>query len=149
MAVISRPEAATEVPRGRRVGDRFDVQRIEKHLVVPPQLDVVQSPTAAQQVVRDVQDVIGLVVRPVELQQVQPGIDALHQTAAQNHVVGSGEATVRHASGPLRELVGHAAAGKDRAPGVLPRSGPGQTAPNPTLMHRQQRLKSAPTPTTS
>ena len=61
-------ESPGEVPGGRRIRDPLRTKRVEEDLVVSPQLDVLQSRAAAGDVVGDVEDMVGLVVRLVNLQ---------------------------------------------------------------------------------
>lgn len=74
---IVRREATAEVASGGRIGDGFDAQGIEEHLVVAPQLDVLQGPAPAKHVVRDVQDVVRLVVGPMAAEQMEAFVDPL------------------------------------------------------------------------
>ena len=74
-----RPEAAAEVSRRRRVGDALRAQRVEIALVVAQEFQVLQAIAAADHVIGDVQHVIALVVRQMNLQKVQVLIDRLDQ----------------------------------------------------------------------
>jgi hypothetical protein len=55
-------EAAAEVPGSRGVGDPHGVQGVEIDLVVAPQLEVFDPFAAGQDVVGDVQDMVGFVI---------------------------------------------------------------------------------------
>ena len=70
-------EASAEVPRRRRIGDAASADRVQVHCIVPQQLQVLEPSAAGEVVVRDVQDVIGLVVRPIHLQHIESLIDGL------------------------------------------------------------------------
>ena len=72
-------EAAAEVPGRRRVRDQVRTQGVHVRGVVAQPFDVFQPGATAQHVVRQVQHVIGLVVRQVHLQQMQPLVDPLGQ----------------------------------------------------------------------
>ena len=65
-------EAAAEVAGGGRIGDAAGAQGVEEDLVVAAQFEVLQAGAVAQGVVGEVEDVIGLVVGQVDLEQVQP-----------------------------------------------------------------------------
>lgn len=92
---ILRREASTEVAGRRRVGDRSSPERIEVVVVVAQELDVVERPAPAQDVVGDVENVIGLVIGPVLLEQHQPLVDQVGQTERLHEVVHDPDAAVR------------------------------------------------------
>lgn len=66
--ICFEPEAPAKITGGGRVRDRARTERLEERDVVAPYLDVIEHAAAAQRVVRDVQDVIGLAVRTTSLQ---------------------------------------------------------------------------------
>ena len=73
-------EATVEVAGRGRVRDRGGAHGIEEGFIVAAKLDVIEGPPAAQRIVRDVQDVVGLMVRPLDLQQFQALVDVPDQT---------------------------------------------------------------------
>ena len=56
--------------------DAFRTKCVEKHPVLTPQLDVVERLAATQRVVGDVQHVVGFMVGPMLLKQVDLLVDA-------------------------------------------------------------------------
>jgi hypothetical protein len=93
---IGLGETTAEVPGGSRVGDASCPQGIQVDLVVASDLDVLQVTAAGQEVVGDVRDVVALVIRQVQLQEVEALVDVVDQ------------------SGPLgQEVNGPDAAGSD------------------------------------
>ena len=73
-------EAAAEVASRRGVRDGPRPECAEERDVVASQLDVIQHLAAAQQVVRDVENMVGLAVGPVAIQDLQLAIDGTGQT---------------------------------------------------------------------
>ena len=61
-------EAATEVTSGGGVGYRGNADGVEEDFVVAAQFDVLQASSLAQCVERDVEDMIGLVIRAMHLE---------------------------------------------------------------------------------
>jgi hypothetical protein len=112
---IVRPKATTEVPGCRRVRNRSGTERVQEDPVVAAKLDVVERPAPAQHVVRDVQDVIGLVVRPMDLQQLDVGIDPLVQPDAVHQVVHRPDPANSNRARSLRHFVAHPPRRKLRA----------------------------------
>ena len=72
---VTRPEPAAEVARGSGVGDPLGARRVEVDLVVAPQFEVLDLAAAGEDVEGDVEDVIGLVVGEVALEEVEVVID--------------------------------------------------------------------------
>src|SRR5262249_1524242 len=68
-------EAAAEIASRRWIGNAFGADGVEKDFVLERQFDVLNAGAAAQRVVGEVEDVIGLVIRQVNLQQVEPLVD--------------------------------------------------------------------------
>ena len=102
-------KAPAEVTRGGWVGNPLRAQGVKEDLVVASQLDVLESRAVAQRVVSQVQHVIGLMVRTMDLQQMQVTVDGIDeadlagqlmdQSNASNadgtHLVGEFHADVR------------------------------------------------------
>ena len=59
-------EAAAEITSGRRVENPLRPKSVHEHLVVAPQLDVLQERPPCHDIVGNVEDVIGLVVRRMQ-----------------------------------------------------------------------------------
>ena len=99
-------KAPAEVPGGRRVRQALDPQAIEEHLVAAARLDVLQALPPAQGVVGDVQDVIGLVVGLVQLEQVERAVDLLGQVELADQLGDHADPAVRGGLRARRELIG-------------------------------------------
>ena len=69
--------------------------RVEKDAVLPAVLDVVERAPPTQHVVRDVQHVIGLVVRMMDFQEGDGIVDALRQPELLHHPVDRTDPAVR------------------------------------------------------
>ena len=72
-----RIEAAAEVARRGGVGNAAGAQGVEVRLVAPQQFEVFQAGPSGQQVVGDVQHVVGIVIGQMDLQQAEAAIDGL------------------------------------------------------------------------
>jgi hypothetical protein len=68
-------KAPAEVPGRRRIREAFGADAVEEHPVASPGFDVVQADPAAQRVVGEVEDVVGLLVRPVKLEEREGVVD--------------------------------------------------------------------------
>jgi hypothetical protein len=76
---VGAPEAAQEVAGGGRVGDALGAQGVEVGLVGTEPFEVLQARAAGQDVVGEVEDVVGLEAGQVALQQVQVAVDGVGQ----------------------------------------------------------------------
>src|SRR5271163_537597 len=72
-------ETAAEVPFGGGVGDPLGAQSVEKDFIVAPQFDMLEPPAAGQDVEGDVQDMVGLVIGEMPLEQMERVIDVADQ----------------------------------------------------------------------
>ena len=72
-------EAAAEVAGGGRVREAAGAQGVEEDLVVAAEFEVLQTGAVAQGVVGEGQDVVGLVVGEVELEQVEAAVDGVDE----------------------------------------------------------------------
>ena len=97
-------EAAAEVAGGGGVGDAVGPEGVEEDEVVASQLDVVEAGAVAEGVVGEVQDVVGLVVGEVELEQVEPLVDGLGQSELADHQMDGADAAAGDAPGSCRRL---------------------------------------------
>src|SRR5229473_3334463 len=98
-------EAAAEISRGGRVGDAASAQGIEKHFVVAAQLDVLQTGAVTEGVVSEVEDVIRLVKRQVELEQVQPVVQSVDQPNLSSQGMDGADAAVTEATLAVADVV--------------------------------------------
>lgn len=73
-------EPPAEVAGGGGVGDAARPEGIEEGSVVAAEFDVREAGAVAECVVGDVQDVVGLVIREVDFQEVEAFVDGLGQT---------------------------------------------------------------------
>ena len=105
VSMWSRREAAAEVAGGGGVGDAAGAQGVEEDLVVAAQFDVLEAGAVAQGVVGDVEDVVGLVVGQVELEQVQALVDGVDEAELAGQGVDGADAAVGDAAGAVGDLV--------------------------------------------
>ena len=87
-------EAAAEVAGGGRVGDAAGAEGVEEVLVVAAQFDVLQTGAVTQGVVGDVENVVGLVIGQVDLQEVKSLVDGLDQTEVAGQGMDGADAAV-------------------------------------------------------
>src|SRR5208283_2764735 len=78
-------EAAAEVAGGGGIGQAARAQSVEEDFVLATQFQVLQASAVAQGVVGKGQDVVGLMVREVELEQVQATVDGVDEAEAPGH----------------------------------------------------------------
>ena len=95
-------EAAAEVAGGGGVGDAVGAEGVEEGLVVAAQFDVLEAGAVAQGVVGDVEDVVGLVVGQVELEQVESLVDGLGQAEFADQELDGADAAAGDGPGPGR-----------------------------------------------
>ncbi len=107
-------EAANEVSGSGGVGDGSRAQRVQKRYVVAPDLDVIENGAAAEQVERDVENVIGILIRTRHLQDPEALVERAHEPDAIGEPHDSADAAAGDRAASLRELVGNAARGELR-----------------------------------
>ena len=107
-------EAAAEVAGGGRVGDAAGAQGVEEDFVVAAQFEVLQAGAVAQGVVGEVEDVVGLVVGQVDLEQVQAVVDGVDEAELAGQGVDGADAAVADAAGAVGDLVVDVAGGEHR-----------------------------------
>jgi hypothetical protein len=119
-ADVRLAEAAAEIAGRGRVGDSLRAQSVEKDLVVATQLDVFQACAVAEGVVGQVEHVIRLVVRAMDLQEVQAAVDGLHEPDFPRQLMHHADAA--HADGPhlVSQLHTDVAGCKHRPASILP-----------------------------
>ena len=103
--IVAR-ETSTEIPGRGRVRDALGAESGQIDLVLAESLEVLEAVAASEHVERDVQDVIGLVVRQVELQQVQAPIDFIDQADPSRQLQHQADAAGDHPPSPVGHLVG-------------------------------------------
>jgi len=89
-------ESPTVVPSRCRIWDRPRAQSIEEGSIVAPHFDVVEHPSTAQQVVGDVQDVIGVVVRLRLLEDAEPFVDLRGQPDRAHELMNRTDSAARN-----------------------------------------------------
>src|SRR5439155_20567205 len=98
-------EASAEIAGGGGIGDAAGAKGVEEHLVVAAQFDVFQAGAIAQSVVGEVEDVIRLVVRQVDAQQVQSAVDGLGQPKLAHQQVHGTDAAVADTAAALADYI--------------------------------------------
>ena len=87
-------EAAAEISGGGGVGDALGAQSVEIDLVVAPQLEMLDFLAAGQDVVGDVQDMVGFVIGQVPLEEREIAVDIADQPGlAGQEVYGTNSAS--------------------------------------------------------
>ena len=108
-------EPPTEVTRRGRVGDPLSPESVQVDLVVTPQFEVFQTPAPGQNVVGDVEHMVRLVVRQMDLQQMQPAIDSLDKPRSPGQQVHRPDPAGPKTTHPVSQLVLNVAGGEHRA----------------------------------
>src|SRR5205814_8604307 len=98
-------EAADVIPGGGRVGNGPRAERVEKRGVVASDLDVLQNGTAAEQVKRDVEDVIRILVRPRHFQDAKALVERVHESNAFDQPHDCADAAAGDRAATLGEFV--------------------------------------------
>jgi hypothetical protein len=107
-------EAAAEVAGGGRVGDTLGAQGVEEDLVLAAQFEVLQAGALAQGVVGEGQDVVGLMVGEVELEQVEVAVDGVDEADLARQGVKGTDAAAADAAGAVGDLVVDVTGGEHR-----------------------------------
>ena len=107
-------ETSAEVAGGGRIGDAFGPQGVEERLLLAELVQVLQALVAGQEVVGDVEHVVGLVVGQVDLEQVELAVDALHESAALGQEVDGSDAAAGDAAIASGKFVMDIGASEDR-----------------------------------
>jgi len=98
-------EASTEIAGRRRIGNPLCAERVEIHLVVAPQFEMLQPRAAGQDVVSDVEHVVRFVIRQVKLEQVNSAVDPLSELHLLHHALHESHPAGRNAACALGDLV--------------------------------------------
>jgi hypothetical protein len=107
-------EAAAEVTGGRRVGDASGSKGVEKSLIIATQFNVLQTSAIAEGVVGEVEDVVGFMVRQMDLQEVEFAINGRDKAELSSQGMESANAAVANAPDAGRSLVMDVAGGEAR-----------------------------------
>jgi hypothetical protein len=111
-------EPPAEVARGGRVGNAAGAQGVEEDLVVAAEFDVLQAGALAQGVVGEVEHMIRLVKRQVDLEQAEAVVDGVDQADLPGQGVDDANAAVDESAAAVGDLVMNVAGG-DRGPGAI------------------------------
>ena len=98
-------EPATEVARRRRVREAVRPQGVEKDPVRAPQLDIVQRLAAAEEVIRNIQHVVRLIIGLMDLEHPDVRINPCGQPDSLHQAMNGANPTVRDRLRLLGELV--------------------------------------------
>ena len=107
-------EAAAEVAGGRGVGQTAGPEGVEERFVVSAEVDVLQSGALAEGVVSEVEDVVGLAIRQVDLKHAEAVVDGLRQADPVDERMEDSDAAVDNGPVALRHGVIDRAGGEDR-----------------------------------
>src|SRR5260370_283516 len=102
---VASVKTATEIASRGRIGQATGAEGIEKDLVVAPQFQVLQASAVAQGVIRQVEHVIGLVVRQMDFQHVQTLVDGVDQADAPRQQVDGADAAMGDAVDPVADVI--------------------------------------------
>jgi hypothetical protein len=98
-------ETPTEVAGRGGVRDSLGSEGVGKDFVVAAQFDMFQALSAAEEIVGDVEHVIGFVVGPVNLQQVQPPVDGVDQPALPREGVYRSDSSAGQPASLVRQVI--------------------------------------------
>jgi hypothetical protein len=102
---VGGTEAAQEVAGGGRVGDTLGAEGVEVRLVVTQQFEVLDSLAAGQEVVSEVEDVVGLEVGQVAFEQVEFVVEGVGQAEALDEELAGADASGVQATGLVADVV--------------------------------------------
>ena len=120
-------EAAAEVAGGGRVREATGAQGVEEDLVLAAEFQVLQTRAVAQGVVGEGQDVVGLVVREVEFEEVQAVVNGVDETDPAHQGVEGADAAAADRAGAVGDLVVDVGGG-EHGPSAAVHVGPVETA---------------------
>ncbi len=102
------------------IGNTLGAEDVEINLVVAAQLDVLQAGSAAKDVVRNVEHVVGLVIGQVDLEQTQVAVDRLDEAGAPGKQVHGPDPALGQTASPIGQLVVDVAGGEHRGGLIAP-----------------------------
>src|SRR5262249_37242987 len=82
--------------------------------VVAAQFEIFQAAAAAQRIVGEIEDMVGLVIRQMDLERVQPAVDDVRQAEALHEEMDGADATATEPVAACAEFVVDVACGKLR-----------------------------------
>jgi hypothetical protein len=98
-------EAAAEVARGGGIREPTSTQSIEENLVLAAVLQILQTGAVAEDVVREREDVIGFVVREMELEQMQTVVNGINETHLPRQGMHGTDPAGGQATGSVSDLI--------------------------------------------
>src|ERR1700676_1368241 len=107
-------ETPTEITGRGRIGNAGRTQGVEVNFVLATQLDVLLTGAVADRVVGEVENVIGLVVRQMNFEQVQLFVDGRNQADAARQEVQRADTAMGDAAVAIADLVADVGCGEDR-----------------------------------
>src|SRR5271156_4018215 len=108
-------KAAAEIASRGGVRDAAGAKGIEEYFVVTAQLDVLQTSSFTQGVIRNVDNMVGLKIGQMDLKHVQMLVDRLSQAQLPNELGDDADAAVCHAMAAIGEFVMDVAGGEHGA----------------------------------
>ena len=110
-------KSSAEVASGGGIGDSACPESIEECFIVASEFDVLKACAVAERVVCDVENVVGLVVRQMDLEEVKSLVDGLRQTELMDEHVDGSDAAVSDRSVSVGHVIRDEAIGEDRPVG--------------------------------
>ena len=111
---VGRVEAATEIARRGGIGNAAGPQGVEVGLVAAEQFQVFQARSPGQQIVGDVQHVVGIVVGQMDFQQTEVTVDRPIETELPHQQVDRADPPVGGGPRAVGNLVVDVGGGQDR-----------------------------------
>ena len=113
-------ETAEEIAGGGGVGDTLGPQGVEIVLVVAEQFQVLETGAADQDVVGEVEDMVGLVVGEVAFEQVEFGVDGVGEAQTLDQQQAGAQAAEASAANFVGDVVVDVSVGEHAATLLLP-----------------------------
>src|SRR5208282_3705791 len=107
-------EAAAEIPGCGGVGDTHGAQGVEVNLVVAPQFEMLNFLAAGQDVVGDIQDMVGFVVGQMPLEEMEIAVDIADQPGPASQQVNGTDSASGETLDAVRQFVVDVGSGHHR-----------------------------------
>ena len=98
-------EAATEVARGRRIGDPQCTEQIKVGFVLAPQFEILQARSRTQGIVCQVEHVVRLMIGEMHFEQVQPLVDRFGQPQRADQLLYQSDAAEHRTRAASRQFI--------------------------------------------
>ena len=108
-------EASTEIAGGGGIGNALGAEGVEEVDIVAAQLDVLEAIAVAKSVVGEIEDMIGFMVKHVNLEEMEFAIDGVDEADALGEEMKGADAAVADAVNTLGDFVVDVAGGEDWA----------------------------------